>query len=356
MVSNYVKVPTCHLHRQTHLPYRIWAKHHYNTAHMYTYWGWRLLWIGLLVACSVQISPPTKTPAPTAVLRSLPTPTSSPAPPIVAFTPPPVTPLYPTATPMVHTVVEGDTLLGIAAEHGISMDTLQIANGGLDPLSLHPGQTLIIPLFEGDSVSAVLPMSTSMSLTLSQFRCHSTPTGGHLCLAEVHNQSKEVVINVAVQVTLVMLDGSLGESASAFTPFDLLWPGQSLPLSARFAVGGDVRGAMAQVLSADSGAALAYRFAEIAVQEANGEPGDRAGYMVSGRVYNGSETPISEIRIVVTLYAHDGAVLAFRLARMTETIPAREGVPFIMIFSEKPENISHYAVVALGRTSTGVED
>ena len=257
---------------------------------------------------------------------------------------------------MVYTVVEGDTLLGIAAEHGISVDTLQIVNGGLDPLSLQPGQTLTIPIVDGDSASVDLPISTPVALELSQFRCNPTPTGGHLCLAEVHNQSHEAVINIAVQVTLVMRDGSLGGSASAFTPLDILWPGQSLPLSARFAVGGDVRGAVAQVLSAAPASALAHQFAEISVQEASGEPGDSAGYMIRGRVYNGSEIPTSEIRMVVTLYAHDGAVLGFRLAKMNETLPPQAGAPFKVVFPENPENISHFAIVALGRTWIGVED
>ena len=54
-------------------------------------------------------------------------------------------PLQPTALPQVYTVQSGDTLSGIAARLGISLDSLVKANGITDPNALRVGQRLNIP-------------------------------------------------------------------------------------------------------------------------------------------------------------------------------------------------------------------
>jgi len=51
----------------------------------------------------------------------------------------------PTTVPQVYTIQDGDTLAGIALEHGISLQELVDANGLSDPDLIHPGQTLVIP-------------------------------------------------------------------------------------------------------------------------------------------------------------------------------------------------------------------
>lgn len=323
---------------------------------MHSCQAWRLLWFLLLTACGQQIPALTHTPSPTVVLRSLPSATSSSAPPTMAVTPMLATPVSPTATPMVHTVRQGDTLLGIAAEHGVTLEALQVVNGGLDPLSIQPGQTLILPMLEGIYNSAILLTHTPLPLEMGQFRCYVTRTRGHLCLGEVRNPGDEPVTNLVAQVTTVMQDGTAGASETAFAPLDILWPGQSLPLSARFAASGRVQGAMAQVLSADSGAALVDRFAELSIEAVSGAAGDPSGYLVSGQVFNDGEMPASEIRIVVTLYGEDGAVSAFRQIKMTETLPSQAGIPFNMVFPLNVEEISYYAADALGRVSANVEN
>lgn len=50
----------------------------------------------------------------------------------------------PTATPFKHTVVSGDTLLGIALKYGVTVQAIQEANG-LTGTLIHSGDELIIP-------------------------------------------------------------------------------------------------------------------------------------------------------------------------------------------------------------------
>jgi LysM repeat protein len=54
------------------------------------------------------------------------------------------TPLPPPPQAM-HTVVEGDTWAGIAAQYGISACQLLAANGMLDPGTLAVGQVVLVP-------------------------------------------------------------------------------------------------------------------------------------------------------------------------------------------------------------------
>lgn len=51
----------------------------------------------------------------------------------------------PTPTPILHTVREGESLLVIAANHGVAADLIARANDLWDPNRLRVGQTLIIP-------------------------------------------------------------------------------------------------------------------------------------------------------------------------------------------------------------------
>jgi LysM repeat protein len=61
---------------------------------------------------------------------------------------PTFSPLPPTATPIVHVVVLGETLETIATGYGISQAALLEANGLEAPADLKPGDQLIIPIGE----------------------------------------------------------------------------------------------------------------------------------------------------------------------------------------------------------------
>ncbi len=58
---------------------------------------------------------------------------------------PPPTPT-PTPTPMIYVVQSGDTLLKIALQYGVNVETLATRNGIDDPRSLRTGTKLIIPI------------------------------------------------------------------------------------------------------------------------------------------------------------------------------------------------------------------
>lgn len=87
---------------------------------------------------------------------SEPTPTATPEP-LVANTPTPSPTPEPTATPtpvpqLVHQVLPGDSLWGIAYRYGVSLETLLEANGLTPDGLLQVGQEIVVPLSAGGQV------------------------------------------------------------------------------------------------------------------------------------------------------------------------------------------------------------
>jgi uncharacterized protein YkwD len=106
---------------------------------------------GLLVACALiaaacQVSiPAAPSPAPSETLAPISTSTLTPffAP---TLSSPPAETLPPaTATPIVHAVQPGDTLLGLTSEYGVPMAAVQLENGLGESTALYAGEVLVIP-------------------------------------------------------------------------------------------------------------------------------------------------------------------------------------------------------------------
>ncbi|HEC34176.1 MAG TPA: LysM peptidoglycan-binding domain-containing protein [Chloroflexi bacterium] len=80
----------------------------------------------------------------------------------VVSAPSPLPASSPTSAPLLYIVQEGDTLAGIAAAHGVSLEELAAANGLSDPNLIHAGQTLVIP----GRVAPALPESPTLTFPL----------------------------------------------------------------------------------------------------------------------------------------------------------------------------------------------
>lgn len=139
-----------------------------------------------------------------------PTPTDTAA----ALTPSVRPSVSPTASgPTVYTVQQGDTLLGIARAHEVSVEELIAANGLKDPDVLHIGQRLIIPGTGEDAAATNLPTATLPPTPLPTL----TPSGPILIeigqVVGVGDLSSEAVI-VRNRGSAVSLEGWTLSSAS----------------------------------------------------------------------------------------------------------------------------------------------
>jgi LysM repeat protein len=285
----------------------------------------------------------------TATLRGMPAATPSPIFPALAFTETPtVLPtLAPTPTPIIYTVQNGDTLIGIAVRHEVSLEAIESANIGIDPGNLQPGQTIVVPApTAADVVGSFIPASTPLPVSIGMFNCVPTPAASTICLSEFLNSTGEPILNLAVQVPLLNTDGEPIANAMPNSPVNLIPPGAAVPLAAVFpaANGG---AAIGSALAADSGAGLADRFVTLEVEGASGAASP-SGYTLGGTLINPTASEIRSITVVGTVYNAAGAVIGYRKIFLTDSLAANASAEFSMPLPGITD-AARWAVIAEGR-------
>ncbi len=119
-------------------------------------------------------------------------------------------------------------MLGIALRFGVSLEALQEANPGVNPVAMSVGTTLIIPLNPDNP--AALPSPTPIPLQTGQPFCEPAVDGSVVCLVTVTNDTNQAVEAVAA---LLVLNNGHQQVAEAL--INRLPAGQSTALVARFA-------------------------------------------------------------------------------------------------------------------------
>jgi LysM repeat protein len=306
---------------------------------------------GFSTACASADGP---TPAPlfaepTATLWQMPSATPAPTLPTSppTETPQPTLPPLPTATPIPYVIQKGDTLIGIAVKHNISLEALEAANPGIDPGNLQIGATVLIPPPTGDGAPNQVNAPTPLPVTIGSFNCHPTPVGSLVCLGEFTNSTQDSIANLSAQVTLLNPDDTFGDSLAVYSPLDLVPPGAAVPLGVVFPNGAG-RTALAAPLTADSGAALADLYAMLAVSEVVGA-GTTSGFRLAGSITNPAAGPLSRIVIVGSVYNSAGAVIDYRRLTLAEPLAPGASAPFEITFPGVA-SAARWAVIAQGRT------
>ena len=139
--------------------------------------------------------------------------------------------ILPTPTTFTYTVIQGDTLNGIAGRYGLTLEALLAANPSLQQETLSVGTTLIIPTGAQTPVESA---STPAPLPVQQARCWPEINGGLWCFALVQNEYAETLENISTQFTLLDASGQELASQAAFALLNTLPPGQSMPLAVHF--------------------------------------------------------------------------------------------------------------------------
>lgn len=320
--------------------------------------------IGIGSSCGTVMTPvPVSTVtgiAATPARGSTPTPTVAP---LSFLTPIPPTPTFtpsPSPTPVIHYVVAGNTLLGIALEYGVTVEALVQANNLNINDYLRIGQALIIPLGREETVATtvaepvgrlILPTPTPQPLEITGVSLRRTAVGGLLCLGEVRNTINSPVTNVQVQVTLVDAGGNPLVQQTALAAVDYLAPEQRAPFAVTFRepplAAVDVRIAL---LRAETIGPVTAGFVPLTVTAVEaGMSGPQ--YRVTGTLVNDSGGAVTLPTVVVTLYDANGLVLSYREA-VLETgghMAAGARLPFsvLLTFQGVPEP-ADFQIVAWG--------
>jgi LysM repeat protein len=300
------------------------------------------------VGCSASVS--SQTPAATATLRAYVSPTATYTVTLVPETQAPQATARPTSTPFTHTIQKDETLLLIAAQYGISLETLLAANPGINPRLLSIGQRLIIPGPEGGQLIPDLPTTTPVPVQVSTAECYATATRELDCLASVSNPGEESVEGVVVRFTLSSDDDNGRTSVEAYTPLNLLLPGAVLPLSASFPVPADGSYSVeATLLSALPAAQTADRYADVTLNEGERRSSEaKTSWTVSGEAEVTSPSGIEVRRLVILAIGFDlgGAIAGFAESEIDPASALSSPVSYnLRIFSLGPP-IENVQVVA----------
>ncbi|MDW8071864.1 MAG: LysM peptidoglycan-binding domain-containing protein [Anaerolineae bacterium] len=305
------------------------------------------------LSCGQVITPaPTDTPV-VALPSATPTATDTPRP---TFTLVPMTPMptfTPTATPtpVLYTVKPGDTLLAIAAQFGVSVRSIQEANGIIDPHRLQLGQVLIIPAPQDESPVSSPPTPTPLPLEVQKVSFQRTPVEGLWALGEVYNPGTVPVTNVFVQVILLDREGQPLAAAGGYLQLDVVPPRQAVAFAVHFT---DPPAHFAQYqVSVLSGVPytpeMGYHF-DLLVSDMRGEVLSATTYRVSGQLRNAGDNDAVHVRVLVIGYDDQGRVVAVRQAPLDVAILRAAAItPFQVDLIMKDSPVVTYAVRAQGQ-------
>lgn len=252
----------------------------------------------------------------------------------------------PTPTPFIYTVVENDTLTGIAFRYSVPLDDLITANPGLDPSFLTIGMTLTVPL-EGAEVST-LPTATPIPMNLQLPVCYRRPDQKLQCLVEVENPQPFAVENVALQVSLLSAEGDILGTLSAVPPLNWIPSGKSVVVSAVFPSTPDQafrpEASLLTVIPLEA-ESQRYLEADIQVQEARFYL-DAAQVQLQGTISLSAEQPEASIVWILALaYDENDQIVGFRKWVGQESLAAEGMMDFEMSVYSLGPSIQRFDIV-----------
>ncbi|MBL7063016.1 MAG: LysM peptidoglycan-binding domain-containing protein [Anaerolineae bacterium] len=303
------------------------------------------------------VTPSTIASAPTSALAAS-TPTfhptaTAPLLPLAATATPTITP-----TPVTHVIQEGETLLSIAYEYGVSLQALQAANDIENPLLLQIGQELVIPIGEETTettLGLLLPTPTPLPFSAQAVAFYETPVGGLECLGEITNTTALTLTNVLVRVTLHDDTGAALMAGDALAAVDLIPPGSRSPFRILFTAPPTTWASpQVTIIRGEAAGALAAAYVPITVTEVESQPSG-SQFQVSGIVRNDSaEQAAGHVSVIVTTYDAQGLVTGFRQGTVETEGPLAPGAtaPFTLLFTYHGDVPTDFNVVALSRILT----
>ncbi len=183
-----------------------------------------LFLLSLLSACAEKTETVTTLAPPVPYQTSTPSEFPTLVPPLTGMT-------LPTPTTFTYTVIQGDTLIGIATRYGLTPEALMAANPDIQPASLPVGTILILPT---DNWTPVAPTPTPVPIPILQARCWPEMDGGAWCFALLKNDNAETLENLSARFALLDTSGHELASQAAFAYLDILPPAGSMPLAVHF--------------------------------------------------------------------------------------------------------------------------
>jgi hypothetical protein len=123
-------------------------------------------------------------------------------------------------------------MLGLAFHYGVSLEALKTANPSVNPNAMTVGSQLVIPVTQ--EIPQEMPTVTPVPVDFDQPFCTKTGDGGTWCIVTLHNLGESSVENLSVWIGLYDPQGQNFTSQVAYTPLNILRPGDVMPMMAYF--------------------------------------------------------------------------------------------------------------------------
>jgi LysM repeat protein len=264
-----------------------------------------------------------------------------------------------TPTPFKHVIVQNETLLGIAALYGISLDSLMAVNPDLNPFALSIGQELLIPGPEGTPIGSLIPSSTPIPLAMQPPTCYRQVSGGAWCIAGIHNPTSQDLENLTIEIRVQDASGAVLQSIQVVPPLNRLAAGETMPVAAAFPDGAPEGGSVsALVLSVIPAREVEKRYFDPEVVRTTDERQEGGlSWWIGGTVGAAPGTPVSNrTLLLVTAFDDSDQVVGYAV---WEAEPALEpgGVRdfTVRVFSLGPE-IARVELMAESYGLAGTEE
>jgi LysM repeat protein len=308
---------------------------------------WSLVWVLILSACVRSNSGENSTP--TEIYELTPYKSSIPQ----VGTPEPVDIVTqnaspkPTITPITYTVVEGDTMLGIALNFGVTLEDLLASNPNVNPRFLSVDTVLIIPTGENQSETNIMP--TPIPLEFDDPLCYRVSNSGVWCFALVRNDYQQPLEAISGKIELILSNGVESKVGMANTPINMLPAGKAMPLVTFFSKSINenylpyLNQVNALLVTSDDRLTNLVRpfVGEIRISE------DGTSATISGdALISDVGTDIQMITVLLVAYSAEEQVVGFRRGDITGDFQPGDRVPFnVTVYSLGPP-IQHVDALA----------
>ena len=234
----------------------------------------------------------------------------------------------PTPTPVVHVVVAGDTVSGIALKYGVEIAAVLAANPQIDPSAMSVGTQLLIPSSSASTISS--NSSVPESLTVGTLNC--VPSGsGIWCFLPILNDLEYAVENITARI--IVGNSQTGELADQIStpPLNVLYPDATIALAAYFnAPFTEPLQSGFELLSAQAVNDGRSRYLETALQnlQINIDPGGLSA-QISGEIsLVDASSNASHLWIAAVAYDAGGMVVGVRRWESSSLLNGGQWLPF----------------------------
>jgi LysM repeat protein len=256
----------------------------------------------------------------------------------------------PTATPIVYTIVDGDTLLGIAIQNRTTTEEIAALNPDVRPELLQIGQTLVLPPPATPQFQGVAGTAVPIQVEVRHVNAYQTPLGSLWLLGGVTNLGEFPVGNVQVSINLLDAVGSELGTAVAWVAVPVIMPGQSAPFGVLV---NEPPSTFAQpsvsIVGGETVLDLGTQIVDLVVEEtAVSFADDRV--QISGLVQNSGQLAASDMIVTATFYNNQGDVIGFQQQQVEEPLAPTEMITFTMTAAPPGGLVANLALSAFAQT------